>query len=584
MQIINTNYAHYSIAEKFFIQKIVELLEPRTLDSHRYRINNPKTLLKELCAVLRDFELRKIQHEEHVDKVIKELFEFIKDNQDTFLSFNFVKQTYFTKLLEKPKKEDFKNLSFVIKKLLQENENYFEILSTRISAEIAQLNSSSDINLSALKKLDKMITYLVTEILDRGFAKKVVRDEIWEIFVKSNCTFVEAHQILRTKVENTHLEERFKIIYRLQIPQKLNKPAIQGARSETKETILALTNTSITRAFVKPDNTFISFEENGLDYMQVLNKSKRKLAEILDILYLGYNHANIKLHDYTLVINLQRPEQAKAHPIFYQTEGYYRSGESIYTDFNNKLNQIYTSSNINIEAKEKIKSGVRYLRMGSEAIELEQKFVNYWLGLEYIFSTYGKSTFSRILKHFSNAHLLVYVKRNFIEFHNDIVRLNLGTTIPNFDINNPIAYLKIKETYTNIIEQHKANFPLLALRAELYSTLFREKELNQLIDNHYHNLQWNLGRIYRIRNEIVHDAAIDINIEHITTHLRYYLSFILNNLLDFFTTQQAISSHNLSIEDYFILNEVLYDDVRNGTKPKLLDFLEVNTNLENENV
>src|SRR5690606_28264713 len=59
--------------------------------------------------------------------------------------------------------------------------------------------------------------------------------------------------------------------------------------------------------------------------------------------------------------------------------------------------------------------------------------------------------------------------------------------------------------------------------------------------------------IYRLRNEIIHDAATNTNNELITSNLRYYLTFILNELITFFSNAP---NKEISIEDFFILNEL----------------------------
>src|SRR5699024_7815864 len=65
------------------------------------------------------------------------------------------------------------------------------------------------------------------------------------------------------------------------------------------------------------------------------------------------------------------------------------------------------------ETKDKIKSAIRYLRLGNQSTEVEHKFINYWIGLEYLFSSYqSENTINRIKEHFINAHSRVYVKRN----------------------------------------------------------------------------------------------------------------------------------------------------------------------------
>src|SRR5690606_1774549 len=67
--------------------------------------------------------------------------------------------------------------------------------------------------------------------------------------------------------------------------------------------------------------------------------------------------------------------------------------------------------------------------------------------------------------------------------------------------------------------------------------------------------------IYRLRNEIIHDAATNTNNELITSNLRYYLTFILNELITFFSNAP---NKEISIEDFFILNELKLGNIRQG--------------------
>jgi hypothetical protein len=91
---------------------------------------------------------------------------------------------------------------------------------------------------------------------------------------------------------------------------------------------------------------------------------------------------------------------------------------------------------------------------------------------------------------------------------------------------------------------------------KLKQWLFDPKKVpngTKYITHHKENLEIHFTRIYRLRNEIIHDAATDTNNEQIASNLRYYLTFILNELIDFLSRQQK---KNVSIEDYFILNEI----------------------------
>lgn len=78
---------------------------------------------------------------------------------------------------------------------------------------------------------------------------------------------------------------------------------------------------------------------------------------------------------------------------------------------------------------------------------------------------------------------------------------------------------------------------------------------------HNDNLVWNITRLYRIRNEIVHNAAIKNGIYTHIAHLKYYLAFILNSILDFMT-DNAVDVDNdgkVSIEDFLYLKKFYWD-------------------------
>jgi hypothetical protein len=231
--------------------------------------------------------------------------------------------------------------------------------------------------------------------------------------------------------------------------------------------------------------------------------------------------------------------------------------------FKKKLNIIYTNHLISNDAKQKIKSSVRYLRLGNDTTEAEQKFLNYWIGLEFIFSTYIKdqSSFSRIIQNFPNIHQLIYLKRNLRAFHEDIKRLELS--FPFFD-EDYSKYLSIEENFTTIITDCLSTRPIVSMRAyKIKRNLFQSERRPKSIKKHKNDLIWNLSRIYRIRNEIVHDAALKPNISRISSHIRYYLTFMIIGIIEYFINSpfDINSDKQLSIDDYFIIKELEYESM-----------------------
>ena len=72
----------------------------------------------------------------------------------------------------------------------------------------------------------------------------------------------------------------------------------------------------------------------------------------------------------------------------------------------------------------------------------------------------------------------------------------------------------------------------------------------------------------------MHNAAIKNGIYTNSAHLKYYLTFILNSILDFMA-ENAIDVDNdgkISIDDYFIAQEILFGCLQ---KEKLEKYIEV---------
>jgi hypothetical protein len=220
---------------------------------------------------------------------------------------------------------------------------------------------------------------------------------------------------------------------------------------------------------------------------------------------------------------------------------------------------ILNSVDVKDETKEKIKSAIRYLRLGNQSTEVEHKFINYWIGLEYLFSNYeSQNTINRIKEHFVNAHSLAYVKRNAFSFKKEFGQISLlhQALVPSFTSNDS-NYLSVESFYNDAGQYLLDTHPLLAYRAlRLHKWFFssgKASNASEYIKKHRKNLETHFTRIYRLRNEIIHDAKTNTNNEHIASNLRYYLTFILNEIIDYFSRN---TGKPITIEDSFIQNEI----------------------------
>src|SRR5690606_19587984 len=123
----------------------------------------------------------------------------------------------------------------------------------------------------------------------------------------------------------------------------------------------------------------------------------------------------------------------------------------------------------------------------------------------------------------------------------------------------------------------KDSHPLIAYRARLLGDKLcpatGKNQIKKYVERHQKNTIIHFTRVYRLRNEIIHDAATNTNNESIASNLRYYLTFILNGVIDYLSSAQ---NDDASIEDYFTINEIHLGNINyNGWK--LEDLLNVAT-------
>lgn len=589
MQIITHKNLNLTICQKFFIEKSLELLYIGSIDSYRVKLNNPRTILVELKYCLKEFGNGRIKHfqtikakEKDKKAIIDEAISLLEYSPN-YLIFRSISQKYLEQLFKTIDEYNYKKVISSIEILLKENSEYLETVINGLESLI----TANDKRLCELEKMDKTLNILFSELISWGYSKGFLFKLVYGIFVNSlNPGESFRNQFNNFKSRISCADTEYIVIFRIDTTQKVydsvsvilhskltlsdnvNNIQLNGGR-QRKEL----------RSFNAPVSTrkFIRCEIVSSDYLAALKKARSVLSEYLDVINLGLSDEFLQIHNRALVIDSRSPEKGDFQNNVNILDGEYRVEKDHYLEFTKNLPAILNNPDIIGETKEKIKSAIRYLRLGNQSTEVEHKFINYWIGLEYLFSNYEtQSTINRIKSHFIDAHALAYVKRNVYSLKKTMSQLSghHQSLVPTYNSTNNIC-LNEESFYDEIAQHLLKEFPLLAYRGmKLKQWFFKPGKAPNATDylkNHRTNLEIHFTRIYRLRNEIIHDAATNTNNEHIASNLRYYLTFILNELIDFLS---KANDKVISIEDYFILNEIKIGNIeQNGYL--LNDLLEV---------
>lgn len=605
MQKINYNNTTLTLNQKFFIEKSLELVYSQTIDSYRVKVKNPKSILNEIVSCIHNFDKGQIKHFETINgkstshaSLVSEAKVLIED-ENCCLVFQTYDKAFIVKLLNQLSKDNYKHCIKALEAIIKDNENYLNKLLLELKTQIDSIPTNDSEQLKSLKKLDSLTGFLMSELIDIGYSKGFLYKKIRDIFINNlndetdfetkfkeflNRIFQQSNQYAvifkvgcskKTKVALETVEQA-----NMTVSNQINAD-FEMADSDEATFVYKRNYKEYQKFSVGSDRTkFLQvIVDDAPDYMAALKKAKITLAENLDIINLGFSDDELHLHTRAYTIDISKPGSVGFQHLKEPLDGKYTETQTQYASFISEISTILNNTRINQESKEKIKSAIRYLRLGNQSMEVEHKFINYWIGLEYLYSNYeSQSTINRLKDHFINAHLLIYAKRNVYAFYKYFKAIPVAdkSRISTYTRDNR-DYLLDEKFYQECFDALKNTNILLAYRAiRLKERIFGNGNLKKYLHRHRDNLLIHLTRIYRIRNEIVHDAITNTNYEHIAANLKYYLTFVLNNLMDYLCN---CTDEDITIENYFTLNELRYNNIEHKSYP-FLDLLNVSDSVD----
>lgn len=537
----------------FFKEHLLELLHKDTLDSYRVKVNNTNSLFHELQNLIIDWKEGKIKRFETLKLCCEELLTSIKD--DECFSFGTYKKDVVVEILEQfnkfndnSKRNEQDNTLYLVSRLIIENENkYINSLFEKIDTLLVLVANQANFQL-----LDRYLNLLVAELIRIGYEKSY-------LYIISKYAFNSGNfDVKYTRYKETLLAKQvevYHIFFKLIFEDITIIPERDGLLKEIPEGI----NHEPIPIYFKPreDTRYFYIKEDALDAFTALKNAKLSLSTFLDKVHLSLGLSQVELGKQTFVTkdsNIKDYYVSNA----YVVDGVYKDGTS-FDDVDAILNIVMESRIVSIDVKDRLNSALRHFRLGNCASDLEQKFINYWIGLEFIFSVPEKdiSTFTRIKENLPIVLCCGYMKRNLTYIDNLFIAEKI------------ISGLDEKKLWNFEDADFDTLEPLITSSLKKYR-LSKSKSLllgnsdkrSNYLNKHKKFVTWHLVRLYRLRNELIHDAAIKNNIVQVTSNLRYYFAYILNQLLLFFSELDCDSIKcEYGINDFFYEYSIIYKNI-----------------------
>ncbi|MCY4781536.1 hypothetical protein ORI89_17910 [Sphingobacterium sp. UT-1RO-CII-1] len=484
MQVINHKNSILTISQRFFIEKIVEMLYMGTIDSYRVRLNNPLTVMEELRYCLQEFKNGRIKHFQTIKAKETKKYALIDECitslalEPNYLSFGSISQNYLNNILKNIDEHNYLKVISCLNVLQKENTDYL----SHIIAGLKQLIASNDNSIEVLEKIDVSLNILLSQLINIGYSKGYLYKIAYGIFVNSltmDKNFEDHFENFEQKIN--HPPKEYLVIFRMDTTDQVYS-AITDIVTESFQLEDTINGIELMGNRQNEFNNFNSQHANrkflkcnvtATDYLAALKKARSVLSEYLDVINLGFADENLNIHNRVLVIDNDNPGAGDFQNNINILDGKYKVAMDHYQQFTSKIPAILNNVDIPNETKDKIKSAVRYLRLGNQSTEVEHKFINYWIGLEYLFSNYeSQNTINRIKDHFINAHARAYVKRNCFALLKAINQLSNADKqkIPLFT--NELANFLNPDLYIQIESELSAQHPLLAYRTKKLSKWF----------------------------------------------------------------------------------------------------------------
>lgn len=538
--------------QKYFKYRMSEILHKDTLDSFRVRTNNSLTILNELKNVLENWIHGNIKHYTTVEYCVDECLSLIQN--DECLDFSFYDKDLFVgeitdfKTKQKDKKQEIcyiesKRLLYFINLCIESNNNqYLNNLVDSIESQLTNPATVSDSNfIPTLDILDKTISAFACELLRKGFSK-VYLYSFFKSFKRNyrRLSFKVAFNELKEKLLNAQ-KKRYIVVFKLGFSS--DDMAIKATsdiikiEEEVPENLRKLITEQVGYREKGPKVRFYITEKEAFDSAMAAILSHDELSKDFDFNLNSIQSVVIPATALTFCYNVETStyDKIQSEKVFVLDKGEWND-ECQENNLYAKLRIIEGSTNVSQEVKDRIRSAIRHLRIGDYQSEIEQRFINYWIGLEFIFASASsnESTYERIKKYFIIVSQACYIKRNMKYLNNWLIKAHeIGSEEKYWEKNDAD-----KDALIDSLDNILLKYRLKKMKAHLKSG----DDVKNYLKVHKTNLEQHLARIYRLRNELIHEAAIKQDIANVTSNLRAYLVFILNQLINYFSDTHIISS------------------------------------------
>lgn len=534
-------------SQRLFIEAWYSMVNRESLDSYRAKCMGTISILEELILLL-ESKVDPNSKKPYIEYSILEAFKIIKADRVIATHFDNEKKILFGQLEEVKSSKDYKLCSYFVRdylgRLQNENSYCFHLID---GLENSIFNTKAD------QEIVDYTSSLLSYLINYGYSLESLNALIEGIFIKNNSlpkpSFKDSFAFLKRTIARPTSD--YKIIFRLigsskrgKIPERIGNIIINENSDIDCEdkNVKKLLTPNVQHLFAEV--TVNACDDRGAGLL-----AKQQLNTALDLLRFEFEEEVVSIHNKFVSIRND----------FLTVKGKYRVfgmpdlipnpkttlGSHQITEFIDKVEAILNRDDFLEDGKSKIRAALRFIRTGRDAEVLENKFLNWWTALEYL--TVRPETSPKILdveKYLAAISVVEYLEKH---LHHIRKALDYSGTSPSETVKEKyqiqrFSELKSGDFFDVLRDENETQnliasldtYEMLKYRLSKLSDVIIKNGIRDFLISHENNVKWQIQRIYRIRNAIVHNADHTLNLSLIAANLEYYLRriflFLINTI------------------------------------------------------
>jgi hypothetical protein len=518
----------------FFAQRIDEMVFDYSLDTYKPPALNAPYLCKEAISLIGDIEEKRID-EANLKHVLEELQWSLSSDPVAKALLDLEPSQYFT-IEDNAKLSNRKLKLEVLERTLNPPRYLEECQNQLLSAVIANTKN----------KIETVLRCYVTALINGKLSKNLIADRVQEFFFNNDGPQIDSAEMLNDFFDSvfpySHEFEVYFVVNNLinKVKDSLNAFEIELVESLDEEISTFATENQFTKGekevYLKVSGL------RGLDIYTAREKAERKLDNLSDLFMIFSHKSQISWNDKTLVTQCCRDSPIIIGKPRSSMEKGFDSRPQVASK---KLNTFIRKFRVDHESFERFNRVVDLHGISLINDIPENQLLNIWISLETITPTHvGNTKINEIVSALMPFFMLNYCNRIVRNLAFDLTRWNRKVTgkllnkLPCDDslkISHKVLQLICTTEGEAILSEFYSNlndFPLLRHRLFTINQLFKSpKSVSKFLSTHEKKVAWQIRRIYRTRNIIVHSGRPPEFIHSLIENAHDYLDQVISSYI-----------------------------------------------------